>query len=83
MSVYRFKSPSLNQIDEFAFSTSMHYYKRNLSPVQEYGSAIIATSGIGVSPYNANSQEYKGNIVNKAFKDNMIKNLGTKTICTV
>jgi hypothetical protein len=45
MSVYRFKTP-LGK-----YSTSMHYYKRDLSPILEgqmQGSNII-------SPYGANS----------------------------
>ena len=79
MSVYRFKSPSSNKGEEYEFSTSMHYYKRDLSPVKEYG----ISGASSVSPYLANSQEYQGNIVNKAFKENMIQNLGAKTICTV
>lgn len=33
LSVYRFKSPSAEE--EFDFSTSIHYYKRDLSPIIE------------------------------------------------
>lgn len=32
LSVYRFKTPS---DEDFEFSTSFHYYKRDLSPVKE------------------------------------------------
>jgi hypothetical protein len=32
LSVYRFKTP---KIDDYEFSTSIHYYKRDLTPIKE------------------------------------------------
>ena len=68
MSVYRFKSPNSSVKNDFKYLSSMHYYNRDLSPVKEIGQSFTKTT----SPYVANSQEYEGNIVNKAFKDDMI-----------
>jgi len=61
----------------------MHYYNRDLSPIYEKTNQHAMINSIGNSPYMANSQEYQGNIVNKAFKDNIINSLGCKVICTV
>ena len=47
LSVYRYKTPLK---DSYEFSTSMHYYKRDLSPIKE-GSNFICPIH---SPYEAN-----------------------------
>ena len=74
LSVYRFKTPSEEEL--FDFSTSMHYYKRDLSPIKEN-----LNKGNPVSPYMNNLVQYQGNIVTQAFKNNMIRNLGSNSFC--
>ena len=75
MSVYRFKSPpgemeiveneqSALAEREFEFSTSIHYYKRDLSPIKEAHRMVKPSD----YPYSSNLQQYKGNIVTKEFK---------------
>lgn len=81
MSVYRFKAR-----DPLEFSTSMHYYNRDLEPIQEnthYNAEAVSMGRRLKTPYEANTKEYKGNIVSKQFKQNMINNLGVDTICTI
>ena len=62
----------------------MHYYNREIAPITE-GKLFSRQDGTGTeqlqSPYEGNTQEFKGNIVSKQFRDNMIKNLGADTIC--
>lgn len=99
LSVYRFKTclsqeEKLKLIEEgstinlqraFNYQTSMHYYKRELSPVPEgmasnhFHSKALAASA--KSPYEANLAEYEGSIVTQSFKDNMLQQLGTSSIC--
>lgn len=85
MSVYRLKTPGDGE-SGFDYSTSMHYYNRDLAPVDESKHSnpqtINEVKNLD-SPYDANSQEYMGNIVNKAFKDSIINRLGVDTIYTV
>jgi hypothetical protein len=80
MSVYRFKSLGDN------YSTSMHYYNRENACIEDnvnVNPEAICKINMLTSPYQANIKEYEGNIVSKKFKDNIVKNLGIDTICTV
>lgn len=85
LSVSRFKSPGEeNQV--FGYSTTMHYYNRDLDPICDgvnIDPEAINQIKMLTSPYEANTKEYKGNIVSKQFKDNMVSNLGVDTICTI
>jgi len=58
----------------------MHYYNRDL-PVVEDSAFYLGPDA--QTPYTANSQEYRGNIVSRAFCDNMLRNLGPDTIYVV
>jgi len=57
MSVYRFKSPGVN--NEFLFSTSMHYYNREIATIEDAAFCINPTTINNIrnfsSPYEANS----------------------------
>lgn len=102
LSVYRFKTSlseeeklklmeegtTINLQRAYNYQTSMHYYKRELSPVPE---GMASTSynfsqskhltAFAKSPYEANLAEYEGSIVTQSFKDNMLQQLGTSSIC--
>lgn len=55
------------------FQSSMHYYKRDHSPINEgMQSNNKQFNLIEKSPYMANLAEYEGNIVTQSFKDNML-----------
>ncbi len=51
-------------------TTSLHYYKRNLTPVKEsFGFCNDKT------PYMSNFQNYKGSLISSTFKHEMIDSL--------
>ena len=50
MSVYRFKSPG---DDKPVFSTCMHYYNRDLYPIEDF--CPFRLRELSLPPYNANS----------------------------
>ena len=53
-----------------SFSTSLHYYKRNLTPVKEsFGLCNDKT------PYQSNFQNYKGKLVSSNFRNEMVDSL--------
>ena len=58
----------------YKFQTSMHYYKRDHSPI---GEGMTSSNKLYIpferSPYAANLAEYEGNIVTQSFKDNMLQ----------
>lgn len=85
LSVSRFKSPGEeNQL--YGYSTTMHYYNRDLDPICDgvnIDPEAVNQIKMLTSPYDANTKEYKGNIVSKQFKDNMVSSLGVDTICTI
>ena len=53
-----------------SFSTSLHYYKRNLTPVKEsFGFCNDKT------PYQSNFENYKGKLVSSNFRNEMVDSL--------
>ena len=53
-----------------SFSTSLHYYKRNLTPVKEsFGFCNDKT------PYHSNFESYKGKLVSSNFRNEMVDSL--------
>lgn len=54
----------------------MHFYKRDLTPLKE--NYAICQEKL---PYKQNFQNYEGNLMSKAFKNQMLNNLGGQVRC--
>ena len=61
---------------EEKYFTSMHYYKRDLTPVKE----IFATCN-EKTPYKSNFQDYEGSLISKGFKNDLLSSLGENVKC--
>eukprot|EP00347_Sterkiella_histriomuscorum_P009800 403339843 len=58
------------------FQTSLHYYKRDLTPLREnYAMCSEKT------PYKSNFQNYQGSLMSKGLKDGILNNLGDGVKC--
>ena len=84
-SIYRSRQldPSLfnsksNQDSEsqVKYFTSMHHYKRDLSPLKE-----TFASCNDKTPYRSNFQDYEGSLITQNFKDELLINLGQGVKC--
>ena len=62
--------------DEEKYLTSMHYYKRDLTPVKE-----IFASCNERTPYRSNFHDYEGSLISQGFKDELLKGLGEGVKC--
>ena len=54
----------------------MHFYKRDLSPVNELFSQCNEKT-----PFKPNFQNYQGSLMSKNFKDEILSNLGEGIRC--
>ena len=58
------------------YSSCIHYYKRDLSPVREnFPICNIKT------PYRQNFSNYDANMMSKDFKDSLLKSMGGNVKC--
>jgi hypothetical protein len=62
--------------NEMKYFTSMHYYKRDLTPVKE----IFAQCSEKL-PYRDNFQNYEGSLMSASLKDDLLKGLGDGVRC--
>ena len=58
------------------FSSCIHYYKRDLSPVQE-----AFPHNNNKTPYRQNFSNYEVNMMSKDFKDSLLKSMGGNVKC--
>ncbi|CDW87238.1 UNKNOWN [Stylonychia lemnae] len=67
---------NLNKSQRHTFSTSLHFYKRDLTPLKENYSMCPDKT-----PYKSNFQNYQGSLISKGFKDELLSSLGTGVKC--
>lgn len=58
------------------FSSCIHYYKRDLSPIRE----MFPTCSIK-TPYRQNFSNYEANMMSKDFKSSLLKSMGSGVKC--
>lgn len=58
------------------FSSSIHYYKRDLSPIREHFPVCSIKT-----PYRQNFSNYDANMMSKDFKSSLLKSMGSGVKC--
>ena len=68
--------PNNSKENQTKFSSCIHYYKRDLSPIREaFPQCSIKT------PYRQNFSNYELNMMSKDFKSSLLKTMGGSVKC--